>query len=152
MQGLGVRQDHDHLLGALGEGALDGLGHMDFLRPLLGANGVAMQGVDHGIAAAFVAGIARRQKDQHLAVDGVAFQVALQCGAVNLDVLHRYRLGAGHYRRHFSLSLCQSRPGAERISARAITSAPKAFLLIVNHPPGFQYNPGTPSPVILPLQ
>ena len=114
VQGLGVGQHHNHLLGALGEGALDGLGHMDFLGPLLGADGEAVQCIDHRIAAALATGIAGRQEDNDVAVDGIAFQIAFQCGAVNLDVLHRHGLGAGHWQRYLCLDLPHNRAAAKQ--------------------------------------
>src|SRR6185437_10493122 len=67
VHGLGVGQDDDHLFRALGEGAFDGLGHVDFVRPLLGANGVAVQRIDHGIAAVLVPGVAGRQEHKDIA-------------------------------------------------------------------------------------
>ena len=44
---LGVGQHHDHLLRALRERAFDGLRHVDLVRPLLRADGIAVQRIDH---------------------------------------------------------------------------------------------------------
>src|ERR1035438_2183751 len=65
VQRLRVRQNYDHLLGAPGESAFDGLRHVDFVGPLLGADGVTMQ----------VFLVTRRQENDDVAVDGVALQV-----------------------------------------------------------------------------
>ena len=48
-----------------------------------------MQGIYHRVAAMLVLAVARRQEDDHVAVDRVSLQVALQSRAVNLDVLNR---------------------------------------------------------------
>ncbi len=76
-----------------------------FVGPLLGAYRVAMQGIDNRITAAFLRGVTRRQEDNDIAVDGIAFQIAFQCRAVNLDVLHCHGFGAGHDGRHIGLNL-----------------------------------------------
>ena len=96
VDGLRVGQHDDHLFGALRECAFDGLRHVDLVRPLLGADGVAVQRVDDGIAAVSCPGVAGRQEDDDVAVDGVAFQIAFERRAVNLDVLHGDGLGAGN--------------------------------------------------------
>ncbi len=98
VQGLRIRQDHDHLFRALREGAFDRLRHVDFVRPLFGADGVTVQRVDDGIAARFFLRIAGRQKDKDVAINCVAFQIAFQCRAVNFDVLDRYGLCTGNGR------------------------------------------------------
>ena len=75
---LRIRQDDDHLFCALGKGAFDRLRHVDFVGPLLGADGVTVQRIHDRIAAVFVFAVARRQEDEDVAVDGVALQVAFQ--------------------------------------------------------------------------
>ena len=92
-------------LRALGEGAFDGLRDVDFVRPLLGADGVAVQRVDDGIAAVLVLRVARRQEDEDVAVDGVAFEIAFERSAVDLDVLDGDRLCAGDDCRDFGFDL-----------------------------------------------
>ena len=54
VQRLRVRQHHDHLFGALGESAFDGLRHVDLVAPLLGANGITVQGINDRIAPGFL--------------------------------------------------------------------------------------------------
>src|SRR6478672_5344560 len=78
---------------------------MDFVRPLLCSDGVTMQRIDHWIPAIFVLGVAWRKKDDSVAIDGVAFKIAFECGAVNLDMLNRHWLGAGNNIRHDRLDL-----------------------------------------------
>ena len=73
----------------LRERAFDGLRDVDLMRPLLGADGVTVQRVDHGIATLLVFLVAGRQKDDDIAIDGVAFKIAFERRAVDLDVLHR---------------------------------------------------------------
>ena len=75
--------------------------------------GVAVQRVDDGIAALLVLLVAGRQEDNHIAIDGVAFQIAFQSCAVNLDVLHRDGLCARHDGGNVGLHLGRSHdPGA----------------------------------------
>ena len=54
-----------------------------------------MQRVDHGIAALLVFLVAGRQKDDDIAIDGIAFEIAFEGCAVDLDVLDRDRLCSG---------------------------------------------------------
>ena len=108
MDRLGIGQDHDHVLGALGEGAFDGLGHMDFLAPLLSADGIAVQGIDHGIAPRPVPGIAGRQEHQHIAVRRIAFEILFQRRAMDLDALEANGRCPGHYIGHIGFGLGQS--------------------------------------------
>jgi hypothetical protein len=108
VHGLGVGQHYNHFFGALGERALDGLGHMNFVAPLFGSDGIAVQGIHHGIAARLVGGVAGRQEDEDVAIDGVAFEISFECGAMNFDVLDGDRLRAGYGRRHLSLDLGES--------------------------------------------
>ena len=67
---LGIGHHDDHFLIALGEGAFNRLRNMYFVSPLFRADGVTMQGIDNRIAARFFFGVARRQEDQHVAIDG----------------------------------------------------------------------------------
>ena len=48
VDGLGVWEDDNHLIRAASECAFDGLREVDFLRPLIGSDGVAMQRVTTG--------------------------------------------------------------------------------------------------------
>jgi hypothetical protein len=64
------------------------------------ADRVAVQGVDDRIAPGLLAVVAGWQKDDHVAVDGVALQVAFEGGAVDLDALDADGLCAGNHRRH----------------------------------------------------
>ncbi len=74
------------------------------MRPLLGADRVTVQRVDHGITTLLVFLIAGRQKDDDVAIDGIAFEIAFECCAVDLDVLHLHGLCAGDYgREHWSV-------------------------------------------------
>ena len=112
VHGLGVGQHYNHFFGALGERALDGLGHMNFVAPLFGSDGIAVQGIHHGIAARLVGGVAGRQEDEDVAIDGVAFEISFQCCAVNLDVLDAYGLRSGDDGRDFGLNLGQGQSHA----------------------------------------
>jgi hypothetical protein len=69
---FGVGQDYDHLLSALGKSSFDGLRYVDFVRPLLCADGVAMQRVHHRVTSAVVGRIARRKKDKSITVHCIA--------------------------------------------------------------------------------
>ena len=64
-----------------------------------------MQRVDHRIASRLLFGITGRQKDDRVAVNDVAFEIALQRLTVNLDVFHRHRLRTRNHRRHNCLDL-----------------------------------------------
>ena len=119
VDGLRVGQHDDHLVRALGERAFDGLRHVDLVGPLLGADRVAVQRVDDRVAARRVRRIARRQKDDDVAIDGVTLQVAFERDAVDLDVLHRDRPGSGNRR-----GAPPSAPARRRAPARTRRSAP----------------------------
>lgn len=106
VQRLRVGQDDDHLLRAPGEGAFDGLRHVYFAGPLLGADGVTVQGVQYRVAPRLLPGVARRQKHQHVAGDRIPLQVAFQGGPADLNALHHHGLRAGHRRGRFGLNLC----------------------------------------------
>ena len=106
---LRVGQHDDHLARARGERALDGLRHVDLLRPLFGADRVAVQRVDDRVAPRPGFGVARRQKHEHVAVDGITLEVAFKGRAVDLDTFHRDWLCAGHDGRHFGLHLGRRR-------------------------------------------
>ena len=73
INGLGVWQHDNHLFRALGECAFNCLWYMNLMRPLLGADGVTVQGINHGIAPMFVYVVAGRQEDDDIAIDGFAF-------------------------------------------------------------------------------
>lgn len=102
---LGIGQDDDHFFGALREGAFNRLRNMDFVSPLLGADGVSVQGVDDGIAARLFLRVTRREENENVAVCGVSFQIALESGTVNFDSLDYDRLGTGNRRGNFRLNL-----------------------------------------------
>ena len=69
---------------------------MNLVRPLLGADGIAVQRIHNRIAAMLLLLVARRQKHKHVAIDSISFEIALKCGTVDLDMLHGDRLGAGN--------------------------------------------------------
>jgi mannitol/fructose-specific phosphotransferase system IIA component len=50
---------------------------MDFPRPLLGAYGITVQGIDNGVEAHLVIGVAGRQEDNHVSVNRIAFEMSL---------------------------------------------------------------------------
>ena len=72
VDGFGVGEDHDHLVGPEREGAFDGLRHMNLVRPLLCADKESVQCVNDGIAASLADGVAGRKKDKHVAIAGLA--------------------------------------------------------------------------------
>ncbi len=51
---------------------------MDFVSPLLGADGIAVQGIDDRVVAGRLVAVTRRQEYENVAVDGIAFQIAFQ--------------------------------------------------------------------------
>ena len=67
---------------------------MNLVRPLLRADRIAMQRIDHRITALLILLIARRKEDDCVAIDSIAFEIAFKSRAVNLDVLYRDRLRA----------------------------------------------------------
>ena len=69
---------------------------MDLLRPLLGADAVAVEGIDDRIPLLLVCGVPGRQIDDGVTIDGVALEIAFECGAVNCDFLDRngFRTGS----------------------------------------------------------
>ncbi len=69
-----------------------------------------MQRIYHRVASRFRLRIAGRQEDNDIAVNGIAFQIAFERGAVHFNVFNGDRLGARHDVRHFSTYLC-SKPG-----------------------------------------
>ena len=82
--------------------------------------------------------IARRQEDEHVAIDGVAFEIAFERGAVDLDALDGRRLGAGHRGRHFGLAPARPWGLQEAIAMQAIrtlmsSSCPMLSELFGNH-------------------
>src|SRR5207302_612526 len=105
MDGLRIGEDHDHLLGALRESAFYGLRYMDFMGPLLRANGISMKCIDNRIPPRSLLRIAGREKDKHFPIDRVPLQAPLQRRCVNLDSLHRYGLSTGNHGRNFGLYL-----------------------------------------------
>jgi len=95
VESFGVGQDDDELVGTLGEGSFDGLRDVDFATPLLGADGVAVESVDDGIAFGLTGGVAGREEDNGVPVDGIAFEVAFEGRTVDLDVFGFDGLGGG---------------------------------------------------------
>ena len=69
-------QHNNHLLGTLGRSAFNRLRHMDFVGPLLRADRITVQRIHHGVAAILGLRVTGRQKYEHIAVRGIAFQVA----------------------------------------------------------------------------
>ena len=78
---------------------------MDFMRPLLGADGVTVQGVNDWITSRLFLRIAGRKEHEHVAVNRVSFQIAFQSCSVNLEMLDRHWLCTGNGRRHIRLHL-----------------------------------------------
>jgi len=78
---------------------------MDFMGPLLGADGETVQGVDNRIAPGLFLGIAWRKEYKYVTVNRVSFQIAFQSRSVNLDMLDRHWLCTGNGRRHIRLQL-----------------------------------------------
>ena len=105
MHRLRIGQHDDHLFRALCKRAFDGLRHMDFVRPLFGSDGIAVQGVHDRVAARLVMRVARRQEHEDVAIDRVAFQIAFQRCSVDFYVLHGHGLCTRDWRRHVSLHL-----------------------------------------------
>src|SRR5689334_25421682 len=105
MDGLGIGQNHNHLLGALRKSAFYRLWHMDFVRPLLRTNGITMKRIDDWIASRFLFRIAGWQEDKHLPIDRIRFQVSFERRTVNLDSLHCHGLRTGNHRRNVGLYL-----------------------------------------------
>ena len=78
------------------ERSFSGLRNVDFVRPLLRSNRIAVQRIDDRVTALLVFLITRRQKDNGIAIDNLAFEISFQCRAVDLDVFHRDGLCARH--------------------------------------------------------
>ena len=81
---------------------------MNFSRPLLGSDRVAVKRVYHRKAPVLLAGVAGGQEHQDLALRRISFQVSVQPGAVNFDVLDGCGFGARHDGGHFRLHLGES--------------------------------------------
>src|SRR4029450_10038480 len=133
VQRLRVWQHENHLVRALGKRSLDGLRHVDFLSPLLGANRIAVQRVDDRVTARAVLVVARGQEDDHVAIDGVSLQVAFEGRSVNLDAFDDGRTGARHRIGHVGLPLRDDREGASRYSKRGRQNAHAPFYYRVRH-------------------
>ena len=110
----------------LGEGAFDGLRHVDFLRPLFRADRIPVQRVDDRIASRAILVVARREKDDNVPVDGIAFEIAVERLPVNLDALDDRRSRPGHDVRHIRLDLTKSgkRAAGGRQAQRQNSGAP----------------------------
>ena len=102
---LGIGQYDDRFPAAGGECAFDRLRDVDLARPLFGADRIAVQGINHRIAAFAFSRIAWRQKDEHVAIDGIAFEVSDERRSMNLDPFERRGAGAVHGRRKFRRQL-----------------------------------------------
>ncbi|HEY7191400.1 MAG TPA: hypothetical protein VH436_32840 [Vicinamibacterales bacterium] len=72
-----------------------------------------MQRVDDRVTARAALLIARRQEDNGVAVDGIAFQIAFERSAVNDDVLDSRRPGPDDDIGHVRLDLRNGRKGAD---------------------------------------
>ncbi len=74
------------------EGLVRHDGNVDEMRlrpePQFVAVGVAMQQIDHRVAAVSLGGVARRQIDGHVSIGRIAFEISFQRLAVNFDPLH----------------------------------------------------------------
>ena len=117
-----IGRDDDQLAEALGGGKP--VGAFGKLGEAAGegvvASAVAMQQIDHRIAAGLIAGIARRQIDGDLAIGGVALEIALERLAVHDDVFDGPGAGACWRRRSPSSLRIQHRRGDERTAASAM--------------------------------
>src|SRR5271165_1569462 len=78
------------------ERALEGLRHMNLLRPLLCADGIAMQRIDDRVPPGLLVGVTRRQEYDDLAIDRIAFQVSFQGAPVHTNPLDRDGFGVGY--------------------------------------------------------
>ena len=105
VDGFGIGQHDNHFLSAFGEGALDGLGHVNFLRPLTRADEIAVQRINHWIAAGLTGRISRRQEDEHLAIGILALQIAFERCTMDFDPVHRNRFCAWLNRGNFGFHL-----------------------------------------------
>ena len=105
---LGVRQHDNHLFRAERECAFNRLRDVNLLRPLFGADRVAVKRVDDRVAMAPVAGVAGRQKDEDGPIDGVPFQIAFERRAVNRDALDGGGSRSRDNVRHRGLHLARS--------------------------------------------
>src|SRR5690242_14385553 len=70
---LRIGQHYDHFFRALRKGAFDRLRYMDFMRPLLGADGETVQSVNNWIASGLFLGITRGKEHKYIAINGVSF-------------------------------------------------------------------------------
>ncbi len=73
--------------------------------PLLRADRIAVQGIEHRIPLVAVGRVARRQDDEDVPVGGFALEVALERARMHLDVLDGDRLGARDRRRRVGAHL-----------------------------------------------
>src|SRR5215472_5646985 len=78
---------------------------MDFVGPLLRADGITVQGIYDRVALRFLLGITRWQKDDDVAINGISLQIAFESPPTDLDMLHGDRLRAGNHGRNFGLDL-----------------------------------------------
>src|SRR5215468_504367 len=78
---------------------------MDFLAPLLSADGITVQGINDRIAPGLLLRVTRRQKHEYVTVNGISLQVVFEGRSVNFDALHCYRLRFRNHRRRFGLNL-----------------------------------------------
>ena len=101
---------------------------LDFVRPLLRADGVAVQRVNHRVAPILLSGVARRQENDDVPIDGIAFQIPLERRAVYLDVLHRRRFRAGTTGGTSVVTWAAT----EIVSARPAVSTPQILAFMVN--------------------
>ena len=106
---LRVRKDDDHLVCAFRERSFDRLRNVDLPGPLVGADRVAVQGVDDWIPSRLVRVVARRQEDDRITVDGVALQVALEGLPMNRDAFDDGRTRAWNHVGHVRLQLREER-------------------------------------------
>ena len=89
----------------LRERALDHLRSMDLLRPLLGADAVAVESVDDRVPLLLIRGVPGRQIDDDVTIDSVALEIAFERGAVYFDFLDRNGFRTGFHGRDLGLHL-----------------------------------------------
>jgi hypothetical protein len=86
---LRIRQHDDRFARTGRERPFDRLRHVDLACPLLGPDRVAVQRVDHRIAALALPRISGRKENEDVAIDRVAFEISGERSPVDLDPFER---------------------------------------------------------------
>ena len=116
-EGVGGDED-DFAVAGFGIGLIEDGGEIDPVLggpvPLVVAVGVAVEEIDDGVAAMGIFSVTGREVDGDVAIGGVAFEVALEGFAVDLDVFDGAgKGGGGGWRGGGSLSLGVNRSGGQ---------------------------------------